>query len=222
MILDPRTDSNPIPNANWRIKISQIECSPNNKHMFSDGTTDEELLAPPGCLQYHRDVAGYYESFNYNGGQGPYLRNLAYSICFKRFYNLCGMRHTAVTFNLSANVVSSEDGSVKLLYGGRERDCDSNTYDLSFDEGHRFDYLNIPDAEFASPESSLAVTRASKFCGNSFKPGDSVDSFYTGPLHVSFRSDAKFYDKFPDLGFKMKYAIMDTNHKYGRCDVIGP
>lgn len=43
-----------------------------------------KLSAPPGCFQYFPQRQGVIESFNYNGGRGPYLPNLNYAICFRK------------------------------------------------------------------------------------------------------------------------------------------
>lgn len=50
------------------------------------------ISAPPGCLQYYPETTGTYESFNYNGGLGPYIANLNYAICFRRNADTCGIR----------------------------------------------------------------------------------------------------------------------------------
>lgn len=53
-------------------------------------------VAPPGCLQYYPDRAGFFESFNYNRGAGPYIANLAYATCFKRTSDVCGIKSVAL------------------------------------------------------------------------------------------------------------------------------
>lgn len=46
--------------------------------------SSDVYAAPAGCLQYFPQPEGIIESFNYNGGTGPYLPNQDYAICFRR------------------------------------------------------------------------------------------------------------------------------------------
>lgn len=46
--------------------------------------TDAYLVAPVGCLQYFPDPSGVIESFNFNNGNGVYMGNMKYSICFRK------------------------------------------------------------------------------------------------------------------------------------------
>lgn len=46
--------------------------------------SDAYWVAPAGCLQYFPEAAGTVESFNFNNGNGVYMGNMKYSICFRR------------------------------------------------------------------------------------------------------------------------------------------
>lgn len=47
-------------------------------------STDAYWVAPEGCLQYFPQASGVIESFNFANGNGVYMGNMKYSICFKR------------------------------------------------------------------------------------------------------------------------------------------
>lgn len=88
---------------NWRIKVSQIECSSRNK-------------APNGCLQYFTGARNTVTSFNYDGlatckptcNIGPQ----DYTVCFRKEKGMCGMQFMETTkttgdaFQLNANTNS--------------------------------------------------------------------------------------------------------------------
>jgi len=85
--------------GNWRIKVSQIECS-------------SEYKPPNGCLQYFMGAKNTITSFNFDGTSActPYchLQNQDYNICFKQEKGMCGMEYvenSAATdaFQLNAN-----------------------------------------------------------------------------------------------------------------------
>lgn len=46
--------------------------------------SDSFWIAPMGCLQYFPETSGVIESFNYNNGNGVYMGNMKYSICFRK------------------------------------------------------------------------------------------------------------------------------------------
>lgn len=48
---------------------------------------DAYWVAPTGCLQYFPMPSGTIESFNFNSGNGVYMGNMKYSICFRRTTN---------------------------------------------------------------------------------------------------------------------------------------
>lgn len=69
--------------ANWRVKVSQIECS-------------SVYLPPNGCLQYYMGVKNTVTSFNYDGTTtAPYgmLQNQDYNVCFKPEKGMCSMQY---------------------------------------------------------------------------------------------------------------------------------
>lgn len=85
----------------WNIRVAQLECarntaavitgramgdsfSPMNPIMMRNIANDVDILAPFGCLQFHDGAEGTIQSFNFNGGAGPYPPNLNYAICIRR------------------------------------------------------------------------------------------------------------------------------------------
>lgn len=112
--LGDRTRRPDLSPATWRIKVTQIEVpygaarslaaptvyrSIGNDSLPAGGVDtrtwnniDNWLRAPNGCDQYFPNTKGAFESFNYNGGSGPYPPNLNYFICFRR-----QDKHTKIT-----------------------------------------------------------------------------------------------------------------------------
>jgi len=76
------TTANRVPaTRNWRIKVSQIECS-------------SKMKAPQGCLQYFTGVKNTVTSFNFDGtlgtATGGELANQDYRVCFRQEAGMCG------------------------------------------------------------------------------------------------------------------------------------
>jgi len=67
----------------WEMLITQIE---------ADATDD---LAPRGCLQYFKEDAATFSSFNWNGGNGELLNDNQYSICIMDNDAYCDVALTA-------------------------------------------------------------------------------------------------------------------------------
>jgi len=67
----------------WEMLITQIE---------SDATDD---LAPRGCLQYFKEDAATFSSFNWNGGNGELINNNQYSVCIMDNDAYCDVALTA-------------------------------------------------------------------------------------------------------------------------------
>ena len=42
------------------------------------------LRAPTDCVQFFTGPAGNFESFNFNSGNGQFLQNQQFNICFRR------------------------------------------------------------------------------------------------------------------------------------------
>lgn len=95
------------PNNAKRVALQRrnrnLDISDNNNDVIDDGlmmgerearathrTTDEIpapdafWVAPAGCLQYFPYPSGTIESFNFNNGNGVYMGNMKYSICFRK------------------------------------------------------------------------------------------------------------------------------------------
>merc|ERR1712083_763687 len=58
----------------------------------SDATDD---LAPRGCLQYFKEDAATFSSFNWNGGNGELINNNQYSVCIMDNDAYCDVALTA-------------------------------------------------------------------------------------------------------------------------------
>lgn len=128
--------------------------------------------APAGCLQYFPQPEGIIESFNYNGGTGPYLPNQDYAICFRRreedtkllwvFFSIrsvmvveyCSLMFPQMCLYRRLRFESFEltgDGD------GLDTNCLAATADATKSE----DYLSVP---FALTQDNK---RASRLCGTS-------------------------------------------------------
>jgi hypothetical protein len=67
----------------WEMLVTQIE---------GDATAD---LAPRGCLQYFKEDAATFSSFNWNGGNGELINDNQYSICIMDNDAYCDVALTA-------------------------------------------------------------------------------------------------------------------------------
>ncbi|XP_045508296.1 uncharacterized protein LOC123704078 [Colias croceus] len=207
-IADRSTQPN-LPQATWKIKVTQLECF-NTLGKYRDGffeaitsslpstpltssaDRDEYLIAPPGCLQYYPDRTGFFESFNYNRGAGPYIANLAYATCFKRTSDVCGIKLTAASFEMAYR---TEDN----MY--LDTDCQMNPVTQGSSQSE--DYLFIPEAETADG------LRGSKYCGVSAS-NQIIASTPPGPLYVHFHSDNLVTNDVPESGYRFNYNVLNN------------
>ncbi|XP_034838431.1 uncharacterized protein [Maniola hyperantus] len=198
-----------LPQATWKIKVTQLECF-NTLGKYRDGildaitaalpatpftTTadrDEYLIAPPGCLQYYPDRSGFFESFNYNRGSGPYIANLQYATCFKRSSDVCGIKLTAASFDMAYH----DDSNLYV-----DTDCKANPFVQGQPESE--DYIFIPEAQTADG------LRGSKFCGNS-AANQIIASTPPGPLYVFFHSDNLVTKDVPEAGYRFTYNVLNN------------
>lgn len=99
-----RAGGSQLPKVTWKIQVRQLECT----HGLL-GSSDLDLVAPTGCLQYFPESSGTITSFNFNEGLGNYIGNLNYAICFKRSPDTEGIKLTGNKFRMgySSNVCSS-------------------------------------------------------------------------------------------------------------------
>merc|ERR1712186_64946 len=88
----------------WEMLITQIE---------SDATDD---LAPRGCLQYFKEDAATFSSFNYNSGDGMLINDQQYSICIMDNDAYCDVVLTAGGFDLTGTAPST-DCMDKIAFG---------------------------------------------------------------------------------------------------------
>ena len=88
--------------SSWNIRVTQIRCS-----------GDSDLLAPPGCSQYHTEATGSILSLNFLDKQYPLGTRL--DVCIKRSPGDCGVQYylskmgvgTTKTGGLGYGLVSS-------------------------------------------------------------------------------------------------------------------
>merc|ERR1712152_9056 len=86
----------------WEMLITQIE---------SDATDD---LAPRGCLQYFKEDAATFSSFNYDNGNGMLINDNQYSVCIMDNDAYCDVALTAGGFDLTETSGTCMD---KIAFG---------------------------------------------------------------------------------------------------------
>jgi len=86
----------------WEMLITQIE---------GDATAD---LAPRGCLQYFKEDAATFSSFNYDNGNGMLINDNQYSICIMDNDAYCDVALTAGGFDLTETSGTCMD---KIAFG---------------------------------------------------------------------------------------------------------
>jgi len=86
----------------WEMLITQIE---------GDATAD---LAPRGCLQYFKEDAATFSSFNYNDGNGMLINDQQYSICIMDNDAYCDVALTAGGFDMTETSGTCMD---KIAFG---------------------------------------------------------------------------------------------------------
>jgi len=86
----------------WEMLITQIE---------GDATAD---LAPRGCLQYFKEDAATFSSFNYDNGNGMLINDNQYSICIMDNDAYCDVALTAGGFDLTESSGTCMD---KIAFG---------------------------------------------------------------------------------------------------------
>lgn len=86
----------------WEMLITQIE---------GDATAD---LAPRGCLQYFKEDAATFSSFNYDNGNGMLINDNQYSVCIMDNDAYCDVALTAGGFDLTGTSGNCMD---KIAFG---------------------------------------------------------------------------------------------------------
>jgi len=86
----------------WEMLITQIE---------GDATAD---LAPRGCLQYFKEDAATFSSFNYDNGNGMLINDQQYSICIMDNDAYCDVALTAGGFDMTETSGTCMD---KIAFG---------------------------------------------------------------------------------------------------------
>jgi len=77
---------------------------------FDSSQTD--YLAPRGCLQYYRQDAGTFSTFNNNGGNGELLNNHMYTTCIAQNDAYCDISLTSTNFDLSGTSGACSDSVI--------------------------------------------------------------------------------------------------------------
>ncbi|XP_059620666.1 uncharacterized protein LOC132264464 [Phlebotomus argentipes] len=206
-----------LPDPQWRILVTQIECAPGavtvrtGRDLIEDLSAEDEytreprvlhnqppayildqaILAPRGCLQYFSTPSGFIESFNFNHGMGTYPGNMHYAICFKRRPNDKRITFTSLFFQLGFTILSADNE-------GYDNIC----FTQIESPGRSEDYLFIPQAI----RQSFPNVRASYFCAQSLA-NTSVIATQPGPFVIHFNSDSLYEPQRPEIGFRMSYQI---------------
>jgi hypothetical protein len=89
-------------------------------------STQLDYLAPRGCLQYFRQDAGTFSTFNNQAGSGELLNNHMYTTCIAQNDAFCDIALTARNFDLSGSSGMCSDSVVF----GLEQQCGS-TFGIS-------------------------------------------------------------------------------------------
>ena len=82
----------------WNMLVRQFEAR------------QKEYLAPRGCLQYYKEDAGSFSTFNNNGGAGELLNNYNYSVCIGENKAYGDVYLTASNFNLTQTNLTQQSG----------------------------------------------------------------------------------------------------------------
>uniref|UniRef100_T1JEW3 CUB domain-containing protein n=1 Tax=Strigamia maritima TaxID=126957 RepID=T1JEW3_STRMM len=159
---------NPELGRKFEIKITQISCN-------------SDLLAPPGCLQYHRGESGTITSFNY-AGSSPlsegYPINQSYSICIRKERGFCSIRSNKDkdfvcnhTFQrITCFYIDRYSTDDPFQFGISEADDGAlNGPDCMInaaDGGSRDDYLVIPGGSGGNSDGESS----DRYCGGAFTP----------------------------------------------------
>ncbi|CAG4929896.1 unnamed protein product [Colias eurytheme] len=161
----------------FSIKVTQI-------------TTNHELSAPTGCLQYFKGSQGHLESFNYRdryeiavGNTPSYLNNLNYAMCIERQPDACSVTYTNV-------------GKMQIL------NYDSDGLPIIPPRQAGVEIFNCP--------SDWLLISAVRLCGERLNDGSVLQDFSldapvtddgVGPIVVWFRSDSVYTGR----GFKLHF-----------------
>ncbi|XP_067004160.2 uncharacterized protein [Anabrus simplex] len=205
----------------WRIRTTQIDCK-----------EQPELVAPTGCLQYHTEMAGTIQSFNYQDGQGHYQSNLDYAICIQRSPNTCRVEYRQTENSLFW--INSAEGPELQEGVGRTGivSCDLTSHDYLHIPGGRGGSIN-EEGDGATEQTVLSTASTDKFCGRSLSglaveeyaerlrsgyvldPPENittasvVTSFASGPMVLRFHSD-EVSEPDQEIGFSITYQQLGT------------
>ncbi|KAL4716114.1 hypothetical protein ACJJTC_013891 [Scirpophaga incertulas] len=161
----------------FSIKVSQL-------------TGSDELAAPTGCLQYHTNLEGHLESFNFKDTSEigiarfpSYLNNLNYAMCIHRAEDACSITYV-------------NDDYMQIV-----------NYDL---DGLPVIPKGQAGVEIFNCPSDWLLISATRLCGDRLNDGSVIQDFSldapvidtnAGPLVVWFRSDEGYVGR----GFKILY-----------------
>jgi len=132
---------------NWRIKVSQIECS-------------SETRAPNGCLQYYLENRNVISSFNWDGSaarsgsDGGLLANQDYRSCIRQNEGMCGIQWTEATVTGNQNAFDLNAANNPELAQHTAANCVIATNGGS--------YVQIPGTSIAN------CSTGDMFCGDFF------------------------------------------------------
>jgi len=132
---------------NWRIKVSQVECS-------------SEWRAPAGCLQYYRGVTNVFTSFNWDGTSttSRQLANQNYRICFRQEEGMCKINYNESPIG-NAALNAFELGASGTITNGQ------GTMAICNNAGNSFIQINGAEPALAGRNDD-PIDPLDVFCGN--------------------------------------------------------
>jgi len=150
------TTSNNVPGTrNWRIKVSQIECS-------------SDMKAPQGCLQYFTGAKNTVTSFNFDGttayATGGQLANQDYRVCFRTEEGMCGQQFAETTLttgdafsllSMTSAIANAGTGVANCLVSNTGNACLAAATDIC-------SFIQIPGS---SPNPATTTNNGDVYCG---------------------------------------------------------
>ncbi|XP_022920246.2 uncharacterized protein [Onthophagus taurus] len=179
-------------NRNWNFKVTQIGC-------------DCPTKAPSGCLQYHTELSGTVQSFNYGSTGSSSLNNIGavgtrqlvnqnYGICVAMRPGYCSITWTPSS--MSSFTVSGDTDGVQMLIGTPAAGI--------MGENCTSDFVVIP-----APFVNNVLQNYDRFCGNYFPPVTT----YSKPFVLTVYTNGNETNDVANRGFSL-------NYQQNRCTML--
>ncbi|TRY67159.1 hypothetical protein TCAL_15792 [Tigriopus californicus] len=134
----------------FEIKATQIKCG-------------SRSTPPDGCLQYHTELDGRIQTFNYAPTDETHLPNQEYAICIRQELGYCCVEYTVCPDDVPLGFTL---GVLEPEMAKHDSDCES------------VDFVGIEGSSSACRQSGTPAMLYSKYCG------DKLNDFTEGKLHV--------------------------------------